>query len=98
MALGHVNVAVWSGHNVDRVGQGIGRTAGHAELPQRHEDLALRAELDHHAAFVFFSGKRLELFCGRASRVSHPHISILVDVETMRPHEHASAEAREQVS
>ena len=94
MALCHVHVTIRRvGHDVSRVGQGFRRISPHAGFPQRHEDLAFGAELDDHASLVFFSGKLVEVVRARGSRVRHPHISIAIDMDAMRPHEHPAAKA-----
>ena len=94
MALGDVDVAIGRvGHDVGRIGQGFGRISPHAGLPERHQDLAFGAELDDHAPFACFSGKLLEVVGARGSRVGHPHISLSIDVDAVRPHEHPAAKA-----
>ena len=94
MALGHVDVTIARvGHDVSRVGQGFGRISPHARFPQRHQDLAFGTELDDHASLLVFSGKLLELVGARGSCVGHPHISVAIDMDAMRPHEHPAAKA-----
>ena len=94
MAFCHVNVTVPRvGHDISRVGQGFGRISPHAGFPQRHEDLAFRTELDDHASLALFLGRLLEVVRRRGSRVGHPHISISIDMDAVRPHEHPAAKA-----
>src|ERR1700680_2514658 len=92
VALGNVDVTIGRvGHHVRRVGQGFGRVSPHARLPQRHQDLAFGTELDDNASLLVFSGKVLEVVGARGSRVGHPHISLSIDMDAMRPHEHPAA-------
>ena len=94
VALRDVDVAIRRvGHDVGRIGQGFGRISPHARFPERHQDLAFGTELDDHASLVAFSGKLLELLRARRSRVRHPHISISIDMDAVRPHEHPAAKA-----
>ena len=75
--------------------QGFGRIAPHARFPKRHQGLAFGTELDDRASLVAFSGKLLELLRARSARVGHPHISIAIHVDAVRPHEHPPAKAPE---
>ena len=94
MALGHVHIAIARvRYDVRGVRQRFGRIAPHAGFTQRHENLAVGAELDDDAPFVLFSGKFLEVICSRGSSVSHPYIAISIDMDAMRPHEHSGAKA-----
>ena len=94
VALGHVDVAIARiGHDVGRIGQRVGRISPHARLAQRHQDLAVGAELDDDASLVAFAGKLLELVRARRARVGHPHIAVAIDVDAVRPHEHPAAKA-----
>ena len=94
VALGDVDVAVARiGHDVGRVGQRFGRIAPHARLPERHQDLAVGAELDDDASLVAFAGKLRELVGARGSRVGHPHVAVAIDMDAVRPHEHPAAKA-----
>src|SRR5206468_4277364 len=76
-----------------RVGQGFGRVSPHARLPQRHQDLPFGTELDDNASLLVFSGKLLEVLLARGSCVGHPHISLSIHMDAMRPHEHPAAKA-----
>ena len=94
VALCHVNVSILRvGHDISRVSQGVGRISPDAGFPQRHEDLAFGTELDDHASLVLFLRRLLEVVRGRGPRVGHPHISISIDMDAMRPHEHSPAKA-----
>ena len=94
VALRHVDVAVARiGHDVSRIGQRFGRISPHARLPERQQDLAFRTELHDDASLVAFAGKLLEIVGARGSCVGHPHVSISIDVDAMRPHEHPAAKA-----
>ncbi len=94
VALSHVNVATARiGYDVGRIGQRFGWISSDARFPQGHEDLAFGVELDDHASLVAFARKLGELLRARRACVGHPHISIAVDVDAVRPHEHPSAKA-----
>src|SRR5207237_7015718 len=55
--------------------------------------LAVGAELDDHTSFVLFAGKLFEIIGGRGTRVGHPNIAVFINMDTMRPREHAAAKA-----
>src|SRR5205807_1559714 len=69
------------------------RISPHAGFSNSHQDLAVGAEFDHDASLVLFAGKFLEVIGARGSCIGHPDISVAVDMDTMRPHEHPAAEA-----
>jgi hypothetical protein len=71
----------------------IWRISSDARLPERHQDLAVRAELDDNASLVLFTRKLLEILGARGTCVGHPHIAVSIDVDAVRPHEHPAAEA-----
>ena len=99
MAFRHVNVAVARiGDDVGRVGQRVRRISPHARSAQRHQHLAIGTELDDDASLVVFSRKLLELVGGRDARVGHPHVSVSIDMDAVRPHEHAAAKAPDLLS
>ncbi len=94
MTLGHIDVAVGGiGHHVCRFGQGLRRISLHAWCAQRHQHLALRTELDDNASLLPFSRRLLQLVCGGGARVGHVNVSVTVDMDAMRPHEHSAAKA-----
>ena len=94
MALGHVDVAVARvGDDGVRIGQRVRRISPHARRPQRHQHLAFGTELDDDASFLVFARKLPELVGVRHPRVRHPHVSVPIDMDAMRPHEHSAAEA-----
>src|SRR5207249_2407648 len=94
VAFRHVNISIPRvGDDVGRIGQRIGRISPHTRLAEREENLAVGAELHNDAAFVVFSGKLLEIIGARGARVGHPHISIAIHMDAVRPDEHASAKA-----
>ena len=62
-------------------------------LPERHQHLAFGTELDDDAALLVFARKLLELVGGRHARVGHPDVSVPIDMDAVRPHEHAAAKA-----
>src|SRR5207237_173047 len=94
MALCNVHVTV-SGirHDVCRVSQSFGRISSHTRFPERHQNLAFRVELDDNASLLVFSRRCLQLLGARSARVGYPHISISIDMDAMRPHEHPAAKA-----
>ena len=94
MAFGDIHVTVARiGYHVGGLGQGLRRVTPHAGFPQRHENLALRAELDDNASFILFAGELLEVIRARSSRIGHPYIAVSIDMDAMWPHEHAAAKA-----
>src|SRR5215813_1811685 len=94
VTLGHVNVAVGRvGDDVGRLGQGFRRISRHARLAQRHQDLTFGTELDDHASLRLLSGKLRKRVGARHTCVGHPHVAVSVDMNAMRPHEHAAAKA-----
>ena len=94
MALGHVHIAVaWIGDDVVGLGQRFGGISFHAGGAQRHQHLAVGTELDDDAAFFFFARKFRALLRAPHARVGHPYVAVAVDVDAVRPHEHARAEA-----
>ena len=81
------------GEDVARLGQRLRRISFHARLSERHQHLALRAELDDDAALLVFARKFLQLLGGRHARVGDPDIAVAIDMDAVRPDEHAAAEA-----
>src|SRR5215510_5330454 len=66
----------------------IRTTARDARRAQRHQHLAVRAELhDLLSALVALWGPV------RGDSIGHPDVAVLVDIEPVRPDEHAAAEA-----
>src|SRR5215510_6041401 len=94
VALGDVNIAVLRiGDDVVRVGQRLRRIAAHARLAERQQHLAVGTELDDNAALLILTRELLQLIGRRRPRVGHPDIAVAVDMDAMRPYEHAAAEA-----
>ena len=93
-----VHIASRSGEHVGRIGQGLRRVSRHAGFPESHKHFSLRAELDDDASLIFFVWKHLELLRRGASCVGHPDISIGVDMNAVRPHEHIAAKTCEPVT
>ena len=60
------------GHDVRRVGESLGRIASHSRLSQRHQDLALGAELHDHASLAALS-RELGESSGLGARASVTH-------------------------
>src|SRR5262245_5830661 len=94
MTLGDVHVAVsWIGHDVGWIGQRLGRISSHAGLAEGHQHLAVRTELDDHTSLLVLARELLEFLNARRTRVSHPHVTLSIHVDAMRPDEHPAAEA-----
>src|SRR5207237_5627358 len=94
MALCNVHITISRiSHDVCRVSQGFGRISPHARFPERHQKLTVGTELDDNASLLVFSGKLRELLGARSSRVGHPHVSVSIDVDAMRPREHPATKA-----
>ncbi len=110
VAFSDQDVAVRIGNNVVRLVErrGIGRLSGHvaARLAERQQDFALRRELDHLVAH-HLRGHRGQWRIGRRTRrargevaltVGDPHVAVTIDVNAVREHEHALAEARHHLA
>ena len=82
VAVGDIDVAVGRDRDVARPIERVLAVAGHAGLAERHQDLAVRAELDDDSALAVL-----------AALVGHPDVALAVDAEAMREVEHAAAEA-----
>src|SRR6185295_1263114 len=94
VALGDVNIAIlWVGHDVVWIGQRLRRIAAHARLAECHQHLAVRTELDDGTALLVLARELLQLIGRRRPRVGHPDIALAIDMDAVRPHEHATAEA-----
>ena len=94
MTLGHVDVAIAGvGDDGVRIGQSVRRISPHARRPQCHQHLAFGTELDDDASLLVLARKLLELVGARHARVRHPHVSVAIDMDAVRPHEHSAAEA-----
>src|SRR5262249_19410860 len=50
-------------------------------------------ELDDDASLLVFAREFLELVRARHAGVRHPDIAVTIDMDSVRPHEHAAAEA-----
>ena len=65
----------------------IRTAAGDVRLAERHQHLAVGAELENLVAFA-----------AAAEPVGHPHVALAVDVQTVREQQQAGAEALQQFS
>src|SRR5262245_12966789 len=83
VSLRNEDVAVGRNVDVSRLIEGVGgaRIAGDARLAQRHQYLAVLAELDDGLAFAAFR-----------DRVRDPNVAVTIDVEAVRIVHHAAAE------
>src|SRR5438128_6749571 len=80
MAFGDIHVtAARIGYHVGGLGQGLRRVTPHAGFPQRHENLALRAELDDNASFIFLTAELFELILPGGSPIVPPYIPIPIE-------------------
>src|SRR5580765_5797696 len=94
MTLGDVNVAVGRvGGDVVRLAQRVRRISLHARFAERHQHLALWAELDDNVPLLVLARILLQLVGARYARVSHPHVALALDMDAVRPYEHAAAKA-----
>ena len=85
MAVGNEDVAVRRGHDGRWRIELIGTAAGGVRFAERHQDLAVGAELENLVAFA-----------AAAEPVGHPHVALAVDVQTVREQQQAGAEALQQ--
>src|SRR5206468_5433471 len=78
MTFGDIHVTVARiGYHVGGLRQSLRRVTPHAGLPQRHEYLALRAELDDNASLILFAAELLELIApGAPASVPHTLASL----------------------
>jgi hypothetical protein len=82
MAIGDIDVAVGRGDDGGRPVKGLVRLSSHAGPAKRHEHLSVRAELDHGMAFAVL-----------AVSVGNEHVAVAIDMDRVRKHEKACAEA-----
>ena len=109
VSLRDEDVAVRGDDDVVRLGERVGRIAGHARLADRHQDLALRAELDHLMPDQLRGRgrrrRRRRSGSGAARgtrtvvvRVGHPDVAVAIDVDAVRERDHAGAEALHELA
>ena len=96
--FGDENAAVRSDQHVVGLGQLRGRIAGLTAGADRHQQLALRAELQHGVALALGIGKLRQLLRRRRARVRDPDVALLVDVHAVRPQDLSRAEARHDLA
>ena len=82
VAVGDEDVAVRSDQDVGRLIERIGTVAGDSRLAQRHQDLAIGAELEH-----------LVTLHSPGIAVGHPHVALPVHMNAVRADEHPRAKA-----
>ena len=87
MAVGDEDVAVGGDGDVGRPVEGVRSLRADARGAERHEQLAVAAELEDLVSLAVGAGL-----------VARPHVPVVRDVEPVRPHEHAVAERLDQVA
>jgi hypothetical protein len=84
--VGDEDVAVGRDDDVGRPAERVGPLGVDARSSERHQDLALGAELEHLMSLAVF-----------ALRVGHPDVSFPVDRHAVRLHEHIGPEAAHEL-
>ena len=83
--IGDEDIAVGGDDHVRGLIERVRPISGDASLPQRHQDLSIRVKFEDLLALAVLP-----------LSVGHPNVSLLIDVNTVRKHEHAAAKALEQ--
>ena len=94
MAVADEDVAVRRDEDGGRHVERVGTVAGHAGLAERHQHLAVLIELEH---LVAFSVPARILAVGPFP-VGDPDVAVAVDVDPVRPDEHAGAKALDHLA
>src|SRR5439155_2258238 len=87
MAIRDENIAVRSDEDVRRLIESIRTVASDSRFAKSHQDFSIRAELENLMAFGAFS---------RA--VGHPHVSLSIDMNSMRTDEHPRAKTLDELA
>ena len=87
MAIGDEDVAVARDGDPGRPIEEAWGVTRHSRMAQCHQNLAGGAEFDDHMALAI-----------QAVGIGNPHIALMVDRDSVRKHEHACAEARQQLA
>src|SRR5437870_11062685 len=87
MAIRDENIAVRSDEDVRRLIESIRTVASDSGFAESHQDFSVRAELENLMAFDVFS---------RA--VSHPHVSLSIDMNSVRADEHPRAKTLHELA
>ena len=92
MAICDKDVSIRSGHDTRRGSEVVFITAGNSGLAESHQDLSIGTEFADNVPRLHagFGCNRHGLF---RRCIGHPHITFPVDMHSMRPDEHLSAEA-----
>ena len=89
MAVADEDVAVRRDQDGGRHIERVGAVASHAGLAERHQDLAVLTELEHLVALAVSP----RILAVGAFTVGDPDVAVAVDVDPVRPDEHAGAES-----
>src|SRR5207244_11838993 len=87
MSVGDENIAIRRDDDIRRPIESLRAVAGDSWLAERHQDSSIRTELEDLVAFAVFS-----------VAIGHPHVSFLVHADAVRKHEHAGAEASQELA
>src|SRR5436309_16100175 len=87
MSVGDEDITTGSNQNIGRLIERVLTVAGNYGLPQSHQDLPLRTELENLVALSVLS-----------LGIGDPHISCLVHEDTVRKDEQPRAEALHQLA
>ena len=93
VAVGHEDRPVVRDDDIGRRVEVIWSVPRHSRLTERHQNVSGRAELDD-AVPSLSSFRRSR----GADGVGHPHVRVRVDVNSVRPDEHAAAEALDGIA
>ena len=97
MAVRNEDVAVGGDRDSARRDEMVLIASGHSGFPQRHQHLAVGTEFDDPMPEAP-AGLRRHRDSVLARAIGHPHIAFMVDVQPVRPDEHARAEALDDVA
>jgi hypothetical protein len=88
VSVGDEDVTFRRDRDVTWCSEVIGSAALFAECAQRHQHLAGRTELDHDLAALVPLRRPVH-----RHRVGHPDVALAIDIDAVRPDEHAAAKA-----
>ena len=98
MRFRHEDAAVGRDQHIVRLGEIRRRIAGLARRAERHQQLALRAELEDGVALALGVRELCHLGGRRRSRVHDPHVALPIDVHAVRPEDLSGAEALDDLA